>query len=74
VDDLTVEVDMVPREIAQFARAQAERDREHEQRFQPFTDGRVMVKPKLTAARSWRATGAQAGPAADRQARRRSGR
>jgi hypothetical protein len=35
VDDVVVEVDVIPHELAKFARAQAKRNRQDEQRFEP---------------------------------------
>jgi hypothetical protein len=52
VDDAVRQVDVVPGEPAQFVRAQAERDREHEQRFEPYAGIRVLVEPELSAAQA----------------------
>ena len=54
VDHSPIEVYVVPRELAQLARAQAERDREDEQRFEPYVGVRVLVEAELRAARAAR--------------------
>jgi hypothetical protein len=44
------QVDVIPAELAKFARAQAERDRQHKQRFEPPGSVRVVVEAELLAA------------------------
>jgi hypothetical protein len=52
VDHSPVQVHVVPGERAQLAGAQAERDREHEQRFESAVRVPVFIEPELSAARA----------------------
>jgi hypothetical protein len=52
VDDAVAQVHVVPSELAQFARAQAEGDREHEQRFEPYVRIYLLVEAESDAAQA----------------------
>ncbi len=74
MDDCVVELDVIPGELAQLARAKAEGDRQHEQRFEPAVYFRVFVEAEFRAAEAAGGRGevgadlgdgsAQAGPGA----------